>query len=666
MHLSKAILGLLQGGSKATPVNSPLPDPRVASSEGSAYSVDPSQMLACHHELVQTLHGESGYDDLAFKLYVLPVLRTIAEYAQLLPATDGIHHSEPGGLFRFSLEAGFTAFRRADGAILVDGAPMEEHEKREAVLRYACFVAAAARALVKALTRVLVASDSGGAWDPYRERLAAWLGRHQSTGVKVDWWIRNGEKDTAILSAWIARDVVGENGIEFLASTGKGALATCVETIAGIGAGPTAEIAASASQAVVDRDLQQGGAPSNVIYGSQLLVVSALRQLVRGAWRPNEPGGRLWVTAEGVYLVVPQALDDVQRNVANMDGPAAYLEPQAIAKLLVQTSVLAYQDGSYTPYTLIVEEPGLPRHELQVAIVQMPYVLGVDEFRIPRSRAICRGQDSAERSEVVVSRENRDQQPAEKEGSTRKTSRDEGVRGAAPRGTKRAAPTPGPIQIQAASSASVTEPPVVQQPGPREILLEDEGDAGNEDETASDFAHQGPNTKDSPSADSDVRGHHERSAGKEPKTVQSSHQRHRAQEPEQRAANEGRQEDEKGNSKDAAIAQETKDADNGGLDSIKGRLARYEWVGDVIGRIVEEHLKGQRTIIFVREKSVCIQTPDAFEAISEDAARFQADARKNFLLVAVPNSAGDMRWNTGEVCYFRLNKRLSSIIGPLL
>ncbi|WP_050464279.1 MobH family relaxase [Herbaspirillum autotrophicum] len=76
--------------------------------------------------LVGEIQQKCGFADANFDRDVLPLLQRLAEFVQLLPASESHHHAQPGGLLIHLLEAGRNALHFRDALRLPPGATPEQ------------------------------------------------------------------------------------------------------------------------------------------------------------------------------------------------------------------------------------------------------------------------------------------------------------------------------------------------------------------------------------------------------------------------------------------------------------------------------------------------------------------------------------------------------------
>lgn len=97
-----------------------------------------------------------GFAPENYAVDVAPLLNRVAEYIQLLPASESHHHANPGGLLTHLLEVAVVALLRAEETKLPVGRPTEEQLKFAARWRYGILVAALLHDIGKPVADVLV------------------------------------------------------------------------------------------------------------------------------------------------------------------------------------------------------------------------------------------------------------------------------------------------------------------------------------------------------------------------------------------------------------------------------------------------------------------------------------------------------------------------------
>ena len=134
----------------------------------------PDEILAAHTETIASIRQSAGIsDDLFDRLY----LRSISKAAGLMqscPATEGGHHSWPGGLFGYSLESGAYTLRLRKGKIMPVGASPEQESRKEDLYTYAVFHAALLHEIGVTMDNLRIAL-----YDRRRQFLTEWRPLHE-------------------------------------------------------------------------------------------------------------------------------------------------------------------------------------------------------------------------------------------------------------------------------------------------------------------------------------------------------------------------------------------------------------------------------------------------------------------------------------------------------
>lgn len=247
-----------------------------------------------------------------FNRYVLPVIRRAIGYLHLLPASKDYHHKGMGGLLAHSLEVGLLAARGA-GVHVFDRAedPRARYHNRSRWI-YAAWLAGFLHDAGKPLTDMTVTS-SGELWYPYSAPLIDWLYLNNAEHYYVGWRSErtHNEHQTAVLS--ILPEIVGKGIIQWLYAHGSERIWRSFELAVSGLTGPenltligTIVIEADKRSTEQDRKARPDLDERKLVVESSPAkrILETIRHLVLdGSWRVNEPGARLWVTNQGVFLV---------------------------------------------------------------------------------------------------------------------------------------------------------------------------------------------------------------------------------------------------------------------------------------------------------------------------------------------------------------------------
>lgn len=348
-------------------------------------SVEPTELLSAHADRIGALRLESGYPADEFNSLIGTAIARVAEYVHVLPATRAENHSETGGLLRFALEIACVAFRSADGKFLSGPVATDiHHRKRDRAWRYAAFLGGLLRPLGRCATDLQVFSMDGGTkifWNPYQEGLWSWRQRQCVPSVEIA-WSRTDARPSHSSSVWIAARIVTSEALTYL-QRGDDTLPELLLQLIGGGNGRVCELVDKAYQAVIEQDLAALGTTADTAVAGMKIeyrLLDALRRLVREKWSLNVPGGRLWLTAEGLFIFWKPACNDLVVRL-KADGVSGIpRDPDTIAELLIAHGVLRINPGVINGlrhyYHITPKLRGVPKQSIQVVKVADTDLIG--------------------------------------------------------------------------------------------------------------------------------------------------------------------------------------------------------------------------------------------------------------------------------------------------
>ena len=352
-----------------------------------------------------------------------PLIERYASFVHLLPASEYHHHRGAGGLLAHGLEVGLYTLQQAREMLY--GMHLEPKVRREARPRwqYGCFLAGLCHDVGKpvALLRATLVPEGGllvdwdeQVWQPYAEDLLAWCRRHGSERYWVSFRPRQArDHEKTALLIW---DRVVTEGDRRVLSEYDGELLPVVLAALQGGAeeNDLAKAVRQADRRSVQEDLGKSHQAQDVGPGVGLPVLriysdAMLRLLRDGAWRVNEPGGRLWYVESGLYMVWPEGGRDLG---ALLDRDEAYRgvprNPQTMAEILLEWRYIEATPGG-SPYWWVsvegvtVEKPLLalqvrePRGLLEV--LPPPWPGAASPYETGQEPGEGSGQAAEEKSE---------------------------------------------------------------------------------------------------------------------------------------------------------------------------------------------------------------------------------------------------------------------------
>ncbi|UHD15056.1 MobH family relaxase [Thiocapsa bogorovii] len=302
---------------------------------------DVDALLAKQTELLRRLQDGVGMTDTDYRQLVLPVVRRLAAFVHLLPASEAHHHRGSGGLLRHSLEVGFLASQASMRHVFALDREPKDRYHLEPRWRVASGLAGLLHDIGKPVADLTVSDRDGTlTWCPHEEPLLDWARRHGLQRYYLRW--RETRRHNAHLQmgtlvvhailtpeikTWLSRDPAILANL--IAVVGGQEETSVVGTVVG-----------NADRASVARDLRENRIdPDAFALGVPVdrYLIDAMRRLVRdGTWTVNTPGARLWMLADGLHVVWPQGGEDIAGLLARDKIPGIPKAPETIADILVE------------------------------------------------------------------------------------------------------------------------------------------------------------------------------------------------------------------------------------------------------------------------------------------------------------------------------------------
>ena len=262
--------------------------------------------------------------------YLLPVIKNVAAFVHLLPASQSHHHNGRGGLFRHSLETAFYAVNIAKNRLLDVNANPSDTYHNQSRWFLAIAIAGLMHDLGKCLTDMTVSSPSTiNVWLPTIETLTAWLERNHVHDYYCAWNLNRIHRQHECATAVIYALLVPEATRLYLEQSHSTKLKNeLYEALAGIRReGGEIQAAVDRADAIstkkdLARQLRVGFHPG-VNAPIVVLLEKIMQELVEnGTWSINQVGSPLWVTPRGVFLIWNRAVKGIESRICNQDFPA--------------------------------------------------------------------------------------------------------------------------------------------------------------------------------------------------------------------------------------------------------------------------------------------------------------------------------------------------------
>ena len=270
--------------------------------------------------LLRSLEQRTRFSRAMFNRDCGCVLEALADYVQMLPASECHHHAQPGGLWTHLLEVADAALTFRGGIEMPQGATTEERKRLEHRWTYAVFCAALLHDIGKPVTDLrvtLYAHDprAGRRWAP----LAGPMRAHGASHYSVE-FVEAAERDYQAhqkLAAMLLHQFVPARLVRWLSEEGD-VLNQLLAYLSGEASdGPIGTLIKKADSDSVSRNLLHGPRTRFASARTQPLIerlMEALRRMLKdgGILPLNRPGAAGWVYEDSIWFVCARLADEVR------------------------------------------------------------------------------------------------------------------------------------------------------------------------------------------------------------------------------------------------------------------------------------------------------------------------------------------------------------------
>ncbi len=272
-----------------------------------------------------------GLTRAAWERDCLTVIDRLAEFVQMLPASESHHHAHPGGLIEHTLECAEYALELRRGQLLPPGAAPEDMARHEHRWTYGVFLAALLHDIGKPLSdlRVSTRSDRGeGVWTP----LAGSLVEAGAAYYRVDFVEGRQYGTHSRLAATLLQKLIPQPTLLWL-SEDRALVQELTEFLGGEAKdGTLAGVVRQADGESVRRNLLSGPrtrfATARAVPLIERLMEALRRMLVEGSRLPlNRSGAAGWVYEGDLWFVSKRLADEVRSYLEQSESGAGIPGP---------------------------------------------------------------------------------------------------------------------------------------------------------------------------------------------------------------------------------------------------------------------------------------------------------------------------------------------------
>jgi len=307
-------------------------------------------------ELLRRVRLAYGGGQATFDAVLLPLIRRLASYVHLLPATPDTYFRTPGGLLRLSLETSFLAVQAVDTSLFQGVVSISERQQLEPRWRLATFIAGLCSGLHRTMSQLAVVGDDAAEWVPYLAPLLDWAQERKLERYHVRWLA---DQPEARLGTLFAVPLLVPR--ETLAYLAQGTRAVVPHMLASIAGTPVyrgapnvlASLVHRASLVVVAEELRVHAVHSGQRHFSDLQerhVVDLMRGMVAtGRWTVNVNDAVLLLAEDGLFMLWPRAGEELAHAIEAQQYAGVPREATGLLALLVAARLVIALNGDERP-----------------------------------------------------------------------------------------------------------------------------------------------------------------------------------------------------------------------------------------------------------------------------------------------------------------------------
>jgi len=350
-------------------------------------AVSEEELLKSQQDILDRIKQIVRCDMEFYRYWYEPALRRYARFVHLLPASETHHHRGQGGLLRHGFETAFWSLQASEDVIF--GLDLTPRERRKVTPCYelAVFLAALGHDMGKPVSDMVISEVKGSSvWDPFTQDLVTWARKNNVERYFVRWRAdrKNQHESMATL---VINSLITNEVKSYLSGNAPGVLQLLLAAISGVVAGRNLiqELMQKGDRTSTEKDLRERSAEAEI--SAQVGVpiernlLDAMRRLVKQqTWKVNEPGARVWMLGNALYVVWRQGTKEIIDLLAKDKIPAVPRDPESLADILLERNLAvahATPHGNSRYWTIapdILQKPGR-QVVLSVLRLQSPELL---------------------------------------------------------------------------------------------------------------------------------------------------------------------------------------------------------------------------------------------------------------------------------------------------
>lgn len=305
-------------------------------------------VLSTQAELIRAIETAVPLSEEEKDLYLFPVIRRLASYVHLLPASQAHHHNGRGGLFFHSLDVGLRSVRMARRRIH----DLESDQKRRYQNKGRWYLAICIAGLLhdvgKAVTDMTVTAAGGeSTWKPSVEPLVDWARKNHVKDYYVSWIVNRIDKQHESASLALFQTLVPQETRDFLEESHSPHMMNEIyDALTGrVRKGAViADLVMKSDGFSTANDLNRQS-KEGICTGVHAPIATTIFQIMQAlvqerAWSINEKDSPVMVSDKGVFLHWHRALPAILKKVQNKELASIPRDGDVLLEKLKESGVI--------------------------------------------------------------------------------------------------------------------------------------------------------------------------------------------------------------------------------------------------------------------------------------------------------------------------------------
>lgn len=355
---------------------------------------------------VKEMRQELGLTESQFDRYLLPILKNLAKFVHLLPASEYHHHCTGGGLVYHSFDVALRSIRHSSMAqypALVGGISDTQQAIQE--WKTATVIASLLHDVGKAITDVIVhngqTDGSKKVWNPDgSSSLTEWAYQEKIERYYLTWVPERQKANHKNSSASLAGKMIPQQTLEWIGNCydGKAIRATMFDAIAGESYDHVlSRIVAECDAESIKRDFYNRNSHMTKDVKRtplSLMLVDLIRFFImKGKWAINKKNATVWYVNNELYiiwsLVVPELIEELEK--AGFNVPES---PDILARTMIEEQE-AVADGSNLYFNIYPEILRDAKNPKKLTVLK---ILHIDKIILQHDKLYSIGEHSDDKN----------------------------------------------------------------------------------------------------------------------------------------------------------------------------------------------------------------------------------------------------------------------------